>query len=144
MPLLTTDAESPICFNNKCIDPDLPSLWDGIPYSSISLQARPNTFAHSEVDFGSIIWSAWGSRLLSEFGYGTIATSVNQYDMRRYMQLDNNPAGNNTVVIQEAFQPGSDTINFSQLNYVAGTLGPEISHSDGSSCVLMDGSVLID
>ena len=139
-PLLTTDATSPICFNNKCIDPDLPSLWDGIPYSSISLQARPNTFAHSEVDFGSINWSAWGSRLLSEFGYGTIATSVNEYDMRRYTQLDNNPAGHNTVVIQEAFQPGSDKINFSQLNYVAGTLGPEISYSDGSSCVLMDGS----
>ena len=73
-------------------------------------------------------------------GYGTIATSVTQWDMRRYTDLDNNPAGHNTVVIREAFQSGSSTINFSQLNYVAGTLLSTAAFSDGSTCVLMDGS----
>jgi hypothetical protein len=59
--------------------------------------------------------------------------------MRRYSYLDNNPAGHNTIVIREAFQPGSDeTINFSQLNHVAGSLS-QVSTQEGS-CALMDGS----
>lgn len=67
MPLLDASTASPVCFDgNKCIDIDRPSLWENIPYSSVFLQARPNTNAHSEVDFGSFIWSAWGSRLISE------------------------------------------------------------------------------
>lgn len=56
------------------------------------------------------------------------------------MYLDNNPAGHNTIVIREAFQSDSDTINFSQLNYVAGTLSSTTAFSDGSTCVLMEGS----
>jgi len=135
-----------VCFKDKdgaqnnCIDPDLPSLWDNIPYAGVYLQARPNTYAHSEVDFGTLTWSAWGARLLSEYGYGTIATSVNKFDMRRYQYLDNNAAGHNTVIIREAFLDGSETINFSQLNYVTGTMSSEITFTDGSTCVLMDGS----
>lgn len=64
-PLLETTSQD-LCFSGKCIDAALPSLWDNIPYSSVFLQARPNTFAHSEVDFGTFIWSAWGTRLISE------------------------------------------------------------------------------
>ena len=142
IPLLDTSEATPICFSGDedCIDASLPSLWDNIPYVSMSVQARDNSFSHSEVDFGTFIWSAWGTRLISEFGYGTISTSVSQWDMRRYNQIDNNPAGHNTVIIREAFQPGSDTVNFSQLNWVAGSLSSEITLLDGSSCVLMDGS----
>jgi len=139
-PLLNeASANESICFQSLCIDPSLPSLSENIPYSSMFLQARKNIYAHSEVDFGSIIWSAWGSRLLSDFGYGTISTSVNQWDMRRYNKLDNNPAGHNTVVIREAFQPGSDKINFSQLNFISGTMSNETF--GGYTCILMDGSL---
>jgi len=141
-PLLSTDTSTPICFsgNEDCIGSTYgPNLWENIPYNSISIQARDNSFAHSEVDFGTFIWSAYGSRLISEFGYSTIATSISEEDMRRYEQHDNNPAGHNTLIIREAFQSGSDTINFSQLNYISGTMS-EIFFSDGSSCVLKDGS----
>ena len=44
----------------------------------LALQARDNAFEHSEVDFGSLVWSAWGARLLTDFGYGTIATAVGE------------------------------------------------------------------
>jgi len=142
-PLLSTDTSTPICFsgNEDCIGSTYgPNLWGNIPYNSISIQARENSFAHSEVDFATFIWSAYGSRLISEFGYSTIATSISQGDMRRYDQLDNNPAGHNTLIIREAFQSGSETINFSQLNYIKGTLSSELIFSDGTSCVLLDGS----
>ena len=134
----------PPCFGigaaERCIDASKPSLFDNVPYASVTLQARPNTWSHSEVDFGTLTWSAWGSRLLSDFGYGTIATSVGSWDTRRYLYIDNNPAGHNTVVIREAFgdesgaacgdpngNGGSCTgntsdINFSQMNQEVGSI----------------------
>lgn len=140
-PLLEASS-SPPCFGSSgqelCVDAALPSLADNIPYSTLALQARPNRFSHSEVDFGQVTWSAWGTRLLSEFSYGTIATSVNKFDMRRYQYLDNNPAGHNTVVIREAFQEGSADINFSQLSHVDGSLS-EVTAGQ-TSCTLLDGS----
>ena len=61
-----------------------------VPYAFLALQARPNSFSHSEVDFGTLVWSAWGARLLADFGYGTIATAVGEWDTRRYEYIDNN------------------------------------------------------
>ena len=74
-PLLSGNESLPICFGNNsdtdwsdiCIK-SKPSIADHIPYSYIAIQARPNSFPHSEVDFGTFIWSAFGSRLLSEYG----------------------------------------------------------------------------
>ena len=117
-----------------------PSLADNIPYSFLALQARPNSYSHSEVDFGTFTWSAWGVRLISEYGYGTIATAVGQWDFRRYEYIDNNPAGHNTVVINEAFD--GDTINFSQLHWATGQLiGIDIETDTQWQCVELDGSV---
>jgi len=129
--------------NELCIDKALPSLADNIPYSSISLQARNNIYAHSEVDFGTFLWSAWGTRLISEFGYGTISTSVSQWDMRRYAYLDNNPAGHNTVIVREAFPGDSTTMNFSQLNFISGSISeisPIVDSNNPVRCILSDGS----
>ena len=124
-------GNSELCVKNK------PSLADNIPYSFLALQARPNSYPHSEVDFGTFTWSAWGVRLISEYGYGTIATAVGEWDFRRYKYIDNNPAGHNTVVIREAFD--GDTINLSQLHRAVGTIAAvDIS---GSQCVELDGSV---
>jgi hypothetical protein len=75
-PLLDVNYQGPVCFDSLCIDRALPSLADNIPYSSVSLQARPNTFAHSEVDFGTFIWSVWGSRLISDLYVQPLCPSV--------------------------------------------------------------------
>jgi len=161
LPLLPThngdgSARAPPCFgtgsHQRCVIDRMPSLFDNVPYVYLALQARPNSFAHSEVDYGSIIWSAWGSRLLSDFGYGTIATAVGQWDTRRYEQIDNNPAGHNTVVVREAFAGSTETINFSQLNKkgagslahanVSTALPSSPASQAGSDCIELDGSVV--
>ena len=139
-----------------CIDATMPSLADEIPYSKLGLNGRPSSFIKSEVDFGTLTWSAWGARFISEFGYGTIATSQGGDDTRRMELLDNNPAGHNTVIVREAFQSSANgqdetEINFSQFNFVSGRmLVANISRGDGGGgsgdaeapCVLLDGSAV--
>ena len=58
-----------------------------------------SSFIKSELDFGTVTWSAWGARLLSEFGYGTIATTSGGDDTRRMELLDNNPAGHSARAV---------------------------------------------
>ena len=137
------------CFGeDMCINTELPSRADFLPYSTLALQARPSSWIKSEVDFGTVVWSTWGARLLSEFGYGTIATTSNAWDTRRLAYLDNNPAGHNTVVVREAFQDDDETeINFSQFSHVAGALSTaNVSRAEAEAsvlppeCVLLDGS----
>ena len=138
------------CFGSgsqlRCVTASQPSLFDNVPYAYLALNARPNSFAHSEVDFGSIIWSCWGQRLISDFGYGTIATAVGEWDMRRYEQIDNNPAGHSTLVVREAFAADSETINFSQMNKggTEGTLAAASAYLDDgmAGCVELDGSTV--
>ena len=67
VPLFNASSKPP-CFDQLCVDTQLPSIADNIPYSDLALQARPSDWIKSEVDFGTVQWSAWGSRLLSEFG----------------------------------------------------------------------------
>ena len=114
-----------------------PRLRDAFMYSSLALQARPNSFPHSEIDFGTFKWSAWGQHLLTELGYGYIAEAVGQYDGRRFEQIDNNPSGHNTLVIRDAYPEGDDEINFSQLAYEEGTVTK--TSGLGLGCMHLDG-----
>ncbi|CAA0101838.1 Uncharacterised protein [BD1-7 clade bacterium] len=41
-----------------------------------------NTIAHREVDFGALIWSAFGNRLLSDWGYGEISKTYDFFKVR--------------------------------------------------------------
>eukprot|EP00729_Bicosta_minor_P025795 gene25795-24378_t len=131
-------------------------------YSMLALQGRPNAFPHSEVDYGTFKWSTFGVTLLGELGYGTFATSTdpNGWDHRRYLNVDNTPAGHNTVVVREAdmmvSQGGDDIeINYSQLTHQAGTTSLDQGDGSGTAsnggsgdgggssptdCVLLDGS----
>jgi hypothetical protein len=146
-PLVHSAAgEPPPCFGSGpsalCVDGALPSLADFVPYSILAVQARPSSWIKSELDYSTVIWSAWGSRLLSEFGYGTIATSTHPADTRRIEYLDNNPAGHSVVVVREATDPDDGTINFSQFSHVAGTMVVAATARDGGApaCLELDGS----
>jgi hypothetical protein len=88
----------------------------------LALQARPNSFPHSEVDFGTFLWDSVGVALISEFGYGTIGSAVNKFDLRRWEQVDNAPIGHNTVIIREANHGDDEEINYSQMAYERGAL----------------------
>ena len=117
----------------------LPKLESLFVYSHLAIQSRPNEYPHSEVDFATFKWSAWGAQLISELGHGTIASCDSRYDARRLAFPDNNPVGHNTLVIREAFAENSDEINFSQLSHEVGTIakleGLELScmHLDGGA-----------
>jgi hypothetical protein len=113
-----------------------PKLKDAYVYAHLAIQARPNAWPHSEIDFGTFKWAAWGQHLIGEFGYGTIGTGIDAYDGRRLAEMDNSPVGHNTIVIREAYSDGSDTINFSQLNFVAGAIA---KLRLGVPCVHLDG-----
>ena len=127
-----------------------PKLLDLGIYSMLALQARPNEFPHAEVDFATFKWSAYGVTLLGELGYGTIATTIGPYDLRRYtFGRDNNPASHNTIVIDEAyhFVKGAfdDEINYSQMTHERGTIALEAGAEQGNAesaiaCVHLDGS----
>jgi hypothetical protein len=137
-PLLAACAGSDVdrwqCSNST----QLPKLLDVGVYSQLSVQARPNAFPHSEVDFGTFKWTAFGSSLISEFGYGTIATAVNRRDSRRLINLDNSPTGHNTLVIREALTTGTSPVDFSQFQWEQGTI--EATSFAGLTCQHLDGS----
>ena len=152
MPMLTScsasDAARWECFDNDASDPDLrPRLRHQGMYSMLALQGRPNSFPHSEVDFATFKWSAFGVTLLGELGYGTISTSIGTWDLRRYIDADNNPSGHNTVIVREAYLDDSEDINYSQMTHEEGTTSFDNGDGNGGSddsgivpCIHLDGS----
>ena len=67
------------------------SIAANTPYAFLAVEGKGNAKPHAEIDFGSLIWTAWGMRFLSEHGYGTISSLGTT--QQRYAQVDNNPAG---------------------------------------------------
>eukprot|EP00451_Oxyrrhis_marina_P025014 CAMPEP_0204351042 /NCGR_PEP_ID=MMETSP0469-20131031/30800_1 /ASSEMBLY_ACC=CAM_ASM_000384 /TAXON_ID=2969 /ORGANISM="Oxyrrhis marina" /LENGTH=577 /DNA_ID=CAMNT_0051337505 /DNA_START=33 /DNA_END=1763 /DNA_ORIENTATION=+ len=124
------------CSDWICDGSALPRLTDAKGYSMMAIQGRPNELPHSEVDFATFKWTAFGVQMISEHGYGTISTGVGEWDFRRFTEIDNNAAGHNTLVINEAFV--DDKINFSQLHYRKGTT--EVVTGVDLHCVKLDGS----
>ena len=47
----------------------------------LAANAVDNSLPHREVDFGGLIWSAFGTRLLSDWGYGEISNSYEFFDV---------------------------------------------------------------
>lgn len=94
----------------------------------LAISSVPNSYAHMEADFGSIIWSAFGSRLIADIGYGSQAKDIyaTQFDTNGviYEMIDNGPLGHATLSIPEASFPHSYTgltMNSSQIKGGAGT-----------------------
>ncbi len=99
----------------------------------LAVSGTPADFPHRELDFGGLIWSAYGNRLLYDFGYGEIALTaqgkpylLNDGNIQLF---DNLPLGTNTLVVEDATQTGytagkyqNATINSSQIYGERGTL----------------------
>ncbi len=101
----------------------------------VAVSAVPSEFEHTELDFGTLVWTAYGSRLLWDSGYGSIG---DVYSTTPDYPPDNNPTGHNTLVIPEALLDGDPSTNTSQVDDVAGTieavtdLGLSGLHLDGA------------
>jgi hypothetical protein len=143
-----TSGDSAGCFSS---DSAALTLSANSPYSVLALEAKSSGSPHSEIDFGTFVWTAWGTRLISEHGYGTIATSVATTDTRRFEDVDNNPAGHNTLVIRQAASSGTigeaTEGSFSQFNNIPGTISFAMGNNEswnglilGRPCVDLNGS----
>ena len=86
----------------------------------LAVSAVPSHFSHTELDFGSLVWTAYGNRLLLDAGYGDL--NKDRYETEPDMPPDQNPTGHNTLVIPEALRDGDPSTNTSQIEGVAGTV----------------------
>ena len=115
------------------------SRYDQADQTDLAVSAIPNRYAHTELDFGSLIWAAFGHRLLTDMGYGTLGK---RYLTEPDYAPDNNPTGHNTLVIAEANHPTekSHTTNTSQLNGLDGEI--HIRENAGYQWIELDGSAV--
>jgi hypothetical protein len=108
----------------------------------LGVSGVPNEFPHREMDFGGLIWSAYGNRLLYDFGYGEIGKRYSDLykiiDSHGVNHIDDLPLGANTLVIPEALYNSDPNTNISQILNKKGTItqekisGIESLHLDGS------------
>ena len=102
----------------------------------LAVSAVPSYFSHTELDFGSLVWSAYGNRLLLDSGYGDL--NSDRYETEPDFPPDQNPTGHNTLVIPEALRDGDASTNTSQIEDQAGTMtseelgDAEVIHLDGA------------
>ena len=70
----------------------------------LAVNTVDNSINHREIDFGALVWTAYGNRLLTDFGYGGIARNAFQYDLFHRMnggfanQVDHMLAANKLIV----------------------------------------------
>ncbi len=65
----------------------------------LAIESSSSAFPHRELDFGSLTWTAFGVRFLSDWGYGKIVNSSVPYDMNT--NPDFLPSGHNTLYVPE-------------------------------------------
>lgn len=103
----------------------------------LAVSAIPSHFSHTELDFGSLVWTAYGNRLLIDSGYGDL--NSDRYETEPDMPPDQNPTGHNTLVIPEALRDGDASTNTSQIEDASGTVAAEtigsteVIHLDGAT-----------
>jgi hypothetical protein len=120
------------------IDGLAPSRFRQADQVTLAVSAIPNSSPHTELDFGTLVWTAFGNRLIWDFGYGTL-------NNRRYLTTpdhapDQNPTGHSTLVIPEALLDGDPSTNTSQISGATGTLGE--TTIDGHRLLILDGSAV--
>ncbi len=103
----------------------------------LGMTATPNTFPHRELDFGGVIWTAFGHRLLYDFGYGEIFHGRSMDFVHEGTNHLDYALGANTIVIDEAAEENSYT---GQFRGQEGAL--ESAESGGLTFVHADGSAV--
>jgi hypothetical protein len=104
----------------------------------LAISAIPNSASHTEMDFGTVVWVPYGSRVLADFGYGSL--HARRYETAPEHPPDQNPTGHSTLVIPEALLDGDPSTNTSQIDGRDGTI--EVVEIDGHRTLLLDGSAV--
>ena len=88
--------------------------YSQMDFTSFYLNAVPNFFAHREIDYGSVIWSAYGSRIFWEYGYGEISKNYDTYNIiasKGYFKKESDQDR-----LEFYVKTISDNMDFSKLN----------------------------
>jgi len=115
---------------------DAPSRYKQADQVMLAISAIPNATPHTEMDFGTFIWIAYGNRLIWDFGYGDL--TADRYLTYPDHNPDQNPTGHSTLVATEAYRDEDISTNTSQIDDRAGTI--ETETVDGHAIMLLDGS----
>jgi hypothetical protein len=119
-------------------DSDAPARQRQADQVMLAISAIPNSSSHTEMDFGTVVWVPYGSRILWDFGYGTLHSK--RYETAPDHPPDQNPTGHSTLIIPEALLDGDPSTNTSQIDGRDGTI--EKSIVDGHEILLLDGSAV--
>jgi len=115
---------------------DAPSRFKQADQVMIALSGIPNSFSHTEMDFGTFVWVAYGNRLIWDVGYGSLHSD--RYETAPDYPPDQNPFAHSTLIIPEALRDGDTSTNTSQIEGRDGTI--EIQTIDGHEIIELDGS----
>jgi len=115
---------------------DGPSRFKQADQVMFAISAIPSSFSHTELDFGTFVWAAYGNRLIWDMGYGTL--HGDRYETIPEHPPDQNPTGHSTLVIPEALRDGDPSTNTSQIDGRDGTITAEVV--DGHDILVLDGS----
>lgn len=95
---------------------DVKPYYSQADQTYLTVNTVPNATPHREMDFGAIIWAAYGNRLIYDFGYGLINLNYFDYDIfikvngRYANQIDHN-IGASMIIIPSAFEDFNDKAN---------------------------------
>ena len=120
------------------LDSDAPSRFRQADQVMLAISAIPNSASHTEMDFGTVVWVPYGSRIIADFGYGSL--HGNRYETAPEHPPDQNPTGHSTLIIPEALLDGDPSTNTSQIDGRDGTITME--EIDGHATLLLDGSAV--
>lgn len=75
----------------------------------LTVNTVPNATPHREMDFGAVIWAAYGNRLIYDFGYGLINRNYFDYDLfvrvgGNYVSQIDHIIGASMIIIPSAFE----------------------------------------
>ena len=120
------------------VEADASSRFQQADQVMLAISAIPNSASHTEMDFGTVVWVPYGSRILADFGYGTL--HAYRYETAPEHPPDQNPTGPSTLVVPEALLDGDPSTNTSQIDGRDGTI--EVVEIDDHETLLLDGSVV--
>jgi hypothetical protein len=115
---------------------DAPSRFKQADQVMVAISAIPNSFSHTEMDFGTFVWVAYGNRLIWDVGYGTLHSD--RYQTAPDYPPDQNPFAHSTLIIPEALRDGDPSTNTSQIDGRDGTIA--IQTIDNHEVIALDGS----
>lgn len=88
---------------------DITPYYSQANQTYLTVNTVPNATPHREMDFGAVIWAAYGNRLIYDFGYGLINRNYFDYDLfvrvgGKYTNQIDHIIGASMIIIPSAFE----------------------------------------